>query len=72
MAVYEEWQGKGVGRLLVKALEEFTWKHGYGKIILHARKVALDFYTGLGYTVTGKEFTEVGIPHFMMEKTSPL
>jgi predicted GNAT family N-acyltransferase len=68
MAVYEEWQGKGVGRLLVKALEAYTWQQEYSKIILHARKVAIGFYTALGYTVTGKEFTEVGIPHFMMEK----
>jgi len=69
MAVYDEWQGKGIGRLLVNALEDFSRREGYKKIILHARKVALGFYSRLGYSITGGEFTEVGIPHYMMEKT---
>ncbi len=69
MAVYNEWQGKGVGRLLVKALEEYARQQGSSKIILHSRKVALDFYKSLGYTQYGEEFTEVTIPHYMMEKS---
>lgn len=68
MAVYPEWQGKGVGALLVKALEEYAAANGYNKIVLHARKVALGFYKSLGYIQYGNEFTEVGIPHYMMEK----
>lgn len=69
MAVYTEWQGKGVGRLLVEALEQFALQQGSSKITLHARKVALEFYKALGYTQYGDEFTEVGIPHYMMEKS---
>jgi len=72
MAVYEEWQGKGIGAQLVNAFEAHAWSNGYKKIILHARKVALGFYTGMGYVVTSDEFTEVGIPHFMMEKDAPV
>ena len=68
MAVYDSWQGKGVGRMLVQAAEQYALQAGYGQIILHARKVALGFYTGMGYVAYGAEFTEVGIPHFMMEK----
>ena len=68
MAVYNDWQGKGVGRMLVTTGEKFAAEKGYDKIILHARKVAMGFYAGMGYTVSGDEFTEVGIPHFMMEK----
>jgi N-acetylglutamate synthase-like GNAT family acetyltransferase len=71
MAVYNAWQGKGVGRKLVEALEDHCWKNGYGRIVLHSRKVAMGFYSALGYTVTGNEFTEVGIPHFLMEKNKP-
>jgi len=41
---------------------------GYKKIIMHARKTAIGFYEKLGYTVTGNEFTEVSIPHYVMEK----
>jgi predicted GNAT family N-acyltransferase len=35
---------------------------------MHARKTAVVFYEKLGYTSTGNEFTEVSIPHFVMEK----
>jgi len=68
MAVYNEWQGKGIGRMLVLAAEKFCAQSGYRKMVLHGRKVATGFYERLGYTITGNEFTEVGIPHFMMEK----
>ncbi len=68
MAVYDEWQGKGIGKLLVQSAEKFCRESGYRKIILHARKVALGFYSGMGYTVCSDEFVEVGIPHFIMEK----
>ncbi len=68
MAVYNEWQGKGVGRLLVLAAEQYAKEHNYHRIILHARKVALGFYTGMSYHAYGEEFMEVGIPHYMMEK----
>jgi len=68
MAVYPDWQGKGIGRMLVKDAELFAQKEGYKKIILHARKVALEFYLSMEYVVTSDQFTEVGIPHFMMEK----
>lgn len=71
MAVYNEWQGKGVGRLLVQAAEEWAWQEGYDKIILHARKVAMGFYKTLGYHQYGDQFLEVGIPHYMMEKENP-
>lgn len=70
MAVYTEWQGRGIGRRLVQAAEKYAWEKGYSKIILHARKVALGFYLSMGYRVTSDEFIEVGIPHFMMEKTA--
>ncbi len=68
MAVYNQWQGKGVGKHLVKFAEDFACSKGYTKVILHARKVAVDFYGGMGYVQFGNEFVEVGIPHFMMEK----
>ena len=68
MAVYDEWQGKGIGRLLVQAAEKFAKDNGYEKIVLHARMVAVDFYSKMEYTITSDEFTEVGIPHVVMEK----
>jgi len=71
MAVYNEWQGKGIVRMLVQALEKYAWQNKYKKIILHARKVIHPFYLSMNYKITGEEFLEVGIPHFHMEKETP-
>lgn len=68
MAVYDHWQGKGIGKLLVRFAEEYAFSNGYKKVILHARKVAVGFYAGMGYLQYGNEFVEVGIPHLLMEK----
>lgn len=68
MAVYDEWQGKGIGKVLVDAAENYAKDKGYSAIILHARKVSEGFYKKLGYDTTSSEFTEVGIPHVVMEK----
>lgn len=37
-------------------------------MVLHARDVAKGFYRSMQYRVVGDEFTEVGIPHYHMEK----
>jgi len=69
MAVYDAWQGKGIGRQLMLAAEQYCTQKGYKKIILHARKVAMGFYRSLGYAIIGNEFIEVGIVHYIMEKS---
>lgn len=68
MAIADEWQGKGIGRMLVQTAEQTAKGNGYAKIVLHARQVAIDFYRKLGYTIVSELFTEVGIPHRIMEK----
>lgn len=68
MAVHTEWQGKGVGAQLVTAAESLAQTRGYKKIMMHARQVAIGFYQSLGYRIVSDEFTEVGVPHFIMEK----
>ena len=68
MAVYPEYQGKGVGRALVMAAEKMAAEEGFEKMILHARKHAMGFYSSMGYSQHGDEFSEVGIPHYHMEK----
>lgn len=68
MAVRSELQGSGLGKQLVRFAEGAAKEHGYSKITLHARKTAVPFYERLGYSVTGDEFLEVGIPHLSMEK----
>ncbi len=68
MAVPNSMQGKGIGRALMIFAENIARDQGYRKLCMHARKTALGFYEKLGYTVSGEEFTEVTIPHYIMEK----
>ena len=68
MAVTSGLQGKGMGRALLVFAENIAYDRGYKKINMHARKTAIGFYEKLGYSVTGDEFLEVTIPHFVMEK----
>jgi len=68
MAVPNSMQGKGIGRALMIFAENIARDLGYKKLCMHARKTALGFYEKLGYTTSGEEFTEVTIPHYIMEK----
>jgi GNAT superfamily N-acetyltransferase len=68
MAVIPGLQGKGIGRVLMQFAENIARDRCYIKITMHARKSAVGFYEKLGYNVTGEEFQEVTIPHFIMEK----
>jgi predicted GNAT family N-acyltransferase len=40
----------------------------YTRLTMHARKSAVGFYEKSGYRICSDEFTEVTIPHFVMEK----
>lgn len=68
MAIDNKWQRRGIGGILVSAAEETVKNRNINKVILHARVSALDFYLKLGYLQTSDVFTEVGIPHVVMEK----
>jgi GNAT superfamily N-acetyltransferase len=69
MAVPKNMQGKGIGRALMIFAENVARDLGYKKLCMHARKTAVGFYQKLGYAISGSEFTEVTIPHFIMEKS---
>lgn len=68
MAVQNNLQGKGIGAAMMNYAENVARDAGYHKVIMHARKTATGFYEKLGYKVTGKEFVEITIPHYVMEK----
>ena len=68
MAVASAVQGKQIGRQLVDFAEVYAVENGYNRIVLHARMIAKGFYEKLVYKQTGDVFTEVGIPHVVMEK----
>lgn len=68
MAVLNDLQGKGIGRALMQFAENLARDHGYKTMSMHARKNSVGFYEKMGYRVTSDEFTEVTIPHYVMEK----
>ncbi len=68
MAVLNNLQGKGIGRALMTFAENLARDRGYKVIAMHARKNAIGFYEKMGYHTKGDEFTEVTIPHYLMEK----
>lgn len=68
VAISNDWQGKGIGKLLVAYSEDFAAKMGYSRIELHARSTAVPFYTSLKYDIIGDVFMEVGIEHRKMFK----
>ena len=72
MAVEKEWRGKGIGAMVLKALEEIAIEKGAKKIILHARDNAVKFYEVNGYRIVKQSHTLFNvIPHYLMEKEAP-
>ena len=68
MAVMNDLQGKGIGKALMQFAENLARDRGYKRITMHARKNATGFYEKMGYKRVGKEFDEITIPHYVMEK----
>lgn len=68
MAVLNDLQGKGIGRALMNFAENLARDRGYKILSMHARKNAVGFYEKMGYKIASDEFTEVTIPHYVMEK----
>ena len=68
VAVHPTCQGKGIGSALVAYSERYAKLQGYTRLYLHAREIAVSFYTRLGYQPIGAPFSEIGIPHIALEK----
>ncbi len=68
MAVPNNLQGKGIGRALMIFAENIARDMGYRTLMMHARLTAIGFYEKLGYVKKDGEFTELTIPHVIMEK----
>ena len=70
MAVDQIWQGKGLGKLILQALEKKGIELGFKKIELQARDNAVSFYKNNGYKVEQKTFLLWNqIQHYLMSKT---
>ena len=57
MATDSKHRGVGVGTMLIRRAEDVLKNQGEGGIWADARKVALGFYAGLGWEVTGAFYT---------------
>lgn len=69
MAVHPEWQGKGVGALVMQYLEYQAKVQGFNLITLNARESAVGFYLKNGYQVMGEGPLVWGvIPHKICTK----
>ena len=69
MAVPGNMQGKGIGRALMIFAENIARDLGYKKLCMHARTTTIGFYQKFGYSTVGDEFTEITIPHYIMERS---
>jgi predicted GNAT family N-acyltransferase len=68
VAVDTAYHGQGLGKKLSQAAEDYARRQGFKLIYCNARKTAAPFYQSMSYQIASNEFTEVGIPHYMMEK----
>lgn len=69
MAVTQGMQGKGLGTIILKHLEDEARKKKFKHIILDAREGAVNFYKKNGYAAEGDSYILFGvIPHVRMKK----
>jgi GNAT superfamily N-acetyltransferase len=69
MAVDADYQGKGLGKLIVTKLEEEARKINLHTIELQARENAVEFYKSQGYVVKETSFKLWDIiQHYLMTK----
>jgi len=70
MAVDETYQSKGIGRLILKYLEQAATEQNSRVVFLHARENALAFYKKNQYQLIKPSHMLYGkIKHFLMKKT---
>jgi len=69
ISVEPEWEGKGIGSIVLKELEKIVIEKGARRIIIHARNSAVEFYEKNCYKNLEPSYTLFGeIEHTLMEK----
>jgi predicted GNAT family N-acyltransferase len=68
ICILEPYRQFGLGKIIIKALEEIAELHGASQVKLHGQKQAEGFYKKLGYQTSSNIFMEDGIPHILMRK----
>lgn len=68
-AVKKEFRNRGIGAALLEAVLKDIPE---GKrVYLHSQSAAVPFYSRYGFRISGPEFYEAGIAHFVMEWEQP-
>lgn len=68
ICILEPFRKLGLGKVIIKTLEEIAREQGIPKVKLHGQTQAEGFYKKLGYETLSDVFMEDGIPHILMLK----
>ncbi|WP_160726042.1 GNAT family N-acetyltransferase [Bacillus sp. USDA818B3_A] len=71
ICILEPYRNFGLGKIIIKALEEIAEEQGVSQVKLHGQTHAEGFYQKLGYRTSSDIFMEDGIPHILMLKEIP-
>lgn len=68
ICILEPYRKFGLGKIIIKALEEIAKERGASQVKLHGQTHAEGFYKKLGFRTSSDVFMEDGIPHILMLK----
>ncbi|WP_423801832.1 GNAT family N-acetyltransferase [Neobacillus sp. SAB-20_R2A] len=68
ICILEPYRKFGLGKIIIKALEEIAEERGASQVKLHGQTQAEGFYKKLGFRTSSEIFMEDGIPHILMLK----
>ncbi len=68
MAVAADERKKGIGALVLEALERMATLRGLSEIAVHSQLPSESFYRNRGYIREGEPFLDQGVPHVLMRK----
>ncbi|WP_031516931.1 GNAT family N-acetyltransferase [Desulfofalx alkaliphila] len=68
ICILKPYRKLGLGKTIIKALEEIAVEKGIFQVKLHSQTQAKGFYSKLGYRTSSGVFMEDGIPHIVMTK----
>jgi predicted GNAT family N-acyltransferase len=68
ICILEPYRKFGLGKIILKTLEEIAKEQGITRVKLHGQTQAEGFYKKLGYRTSSDVFMEDGGPHLLMIK----
>ena len=68
MAVPADQRERGIGAMVLEALERMAAMRGLSDLIVHSQLPAERFYRNRGYVREGEPFLDQGVPHVLMRK----